>query len=97
MKPYLLLFTPAWGAREEVQKYLDQLPEVTYWISPFLQGIVVISTLSAHDLAKKLEAQFGVLYFFIVTEVASTTVQGRLPDSVWHAINYPWSPRLPPK
>jgi hypothetical protein len=97
MKAYLLLFTPAWGLRDDVQKYLDQLPEVTFWISPFLQGIVMISSSSANALAKKLEAQFGTQYFFIVTEVPPDNSQGRLPDVVWHALNNPLSPRKPRK
>ena len=90
MKPYLIVFTASFASREQVTNYLNTLPEVRYWYACLPLAVFCVSSLSAHDLAKKMERHFGHSKGrrFLVTEVTPNK-QGRLPAKAWELMNDP--------
>lgn len=96
MKSLVVIFSPTYTTSTEMQGVLDGISEVTYWYRPFPQAILCTSTLTAHELAKRIEGVLGVhgKTRFVVFEVQGQKAQGRLPKKGWHLINTPDSPRL---
>jgi hypothetical protein len=90
-KVYLVAFNTALATREAVTRYLDSQAEIHNWKAQLPFGVFVSTTLTAHDLAARLEQKFGVRNAtrFIVTYVDPMQCQGRLGQSVWDIINDP--------
>src|SRR5438046_2825137 len=97
--PLLLTFGESLGTRQAVTDILDEIPEVTYWFAPFPHGLLLTSTLSAHELARRIEKLIPAAVYgkWIITPVDPDEAQGRLPKKGWHLIHNPESPRLPRK
>jgi hypothetical protein len=91
VRAYLIVFNPSFAAREAITNFFDSImQQVTHWIYCLPGSIFFTSTLSANELAAKLETTFGTKSgaFYIVTEVP-TDSQGRLPQAVWNLVNLP--------
>ena len=91
---YLIVFDDDLGSRNDVQKLLDNIPEVTYWYSCMPNVIFLTSTVNAQTLADKVHERFGRGRGkrFLVTEVHQDR-QGWLPKKVWHMFKHPDNPR----
>jgi hypothetical protein len=89
MKGYVLLFSQSLATREELQAFLDHQPENGYWYSPLRNCIFFTSTLSALELRKRIDANFGVAnHFFLILE-PSRNADGRLPWEAWNVLFLP--------
>ena len=90
MKVYLVISSVKFAARPRLQRFLDEHPRVAYWYACLPNAVFAVTDLSAHDLAKALEATFGVGpgHRFLVTEVSSNR-QGRLPKDLWDILRDP--------
>ena len=85
MKPYLFTYSqlcPEWHA----QGILNETNAVTTWLQPFPNAAIIISNLSARDLAAVLRARLGETWF-LITELDSRVVDGLLPSNLWEFIN----------
>ena len=91
---YLIVFNDALGSRDDVQNFLDTIPEVTYWYSCMPNCVFFTSTLAAQSIADKLISRFGEKGSnrFLVIEVHKDR-QGWLPEKAWHLFRNPESPR----
>lgn len=96
--PYLLVFEPAFATRQDVQDFLDTLPEVSFWHSCLPNCVFLTARISAGELAKRLESKFDITQNqkFLVVEV-HTDRQGRLTPQAWRVFNNPSDPRIPSK
>ena len=94
MWAYLFVFNDALGTREEIQDFLDDIPEVSYWYSCFPNCVFFTSSLSAIGLAKKVHEKFGESrgHTFLITEVHKDR-QGWLPSKAWRLFGHPHNPR----
>ena len=92
---YLLVFNAEVGSRAEVQEFLDNIPEVTYWYGCMPHCVFLTSTLPASEIAQKVGLEFGKEsgQRFLVVEVHDDR-QGWLPKEVWHVLGNPENPRL---
>jgi hypothetical protein len=90
MKVYLINSSPKFAARSRLQRFLDEHPRVSYWYACLPNAVFAVTDLSAHDLAKALERQFGVGpgHRFLVSEVSGNR-QGRLPKDLWDILRDP--------
>ena len=91
---YLIVFSDKLGTRDDVQNFLDSLPEVIYWYSCIPMCVFFTSTLPAQSLAEKVMEQFGssLGQRFLITEVHHDR-QGWLPKQAWHLFQNPGNPR----
>ena len=56
---YLITFNDKIGTREQVQAFLDTVPEVSFWYGCMPHCVFFTSTLPANDIAQKVSARFG--------------------------------------
>ena len=93
---YIILFNDELGARQAVQEFLDNEPEVTYWFGCLPNSVFFTSTLTAGDIAKKVRSTFGTDsgQRFLVVEVHLDR-EGWLPRKAWHMFRNPKDPILP--
>ena len=89
---YLIVFSEALGSRKQVQKFLDDQSEVSYWYSCLPNCVFFTSSLGASDLAGRVRSHFHNDGRFLITEVHEDR-QGWLPKAVWHLIRHPKDPR----
>lgn len=96
MKAFLIAFNSRFATREQVQDYLNSEEDVSYWYACLPHCVFCTSSLSAQDLAKRIESHVGSLNGkrFIVLEVGVDR-QGRLPKKAWHMFRHPDNPHLP--
>ena len=92
---YLIVFNDALGSRDDVQDFLDTVPEVTYWYSCMPNCVFFTSTFTAGNIADKVLEKFGKGsgQRFLVVEVHKDR-QGWLPKKVWHIFQNPEAPRM---
>ena len=92
---YILVFNSAVGTREQVLKFIDTIPEITYWYACLPNCVFLTSTLSAKGISRRIKDKFGSEgeQQFFVTEVHEDR-QGWLPKAVWHMFREPNDPRL---
>lgn len=97
--PYIFTFNETLGTRQVVLDALDRIPEVTYWYATFPFGVLLTSTLSAFELAERIERLIpsASRAMWIIAAIDPHRVQGRLYPAGWHLINHPENPRMPPK
>lgn len=90
MKAYAIITSPRFASRPALQTFLDRHPRVAYWYACFPGVVFAFTEMTAHDLAKELEARFGTGAGrrFLVTEV-SPNRQGRLPKDLWDRLRNP--------
>jgi len=98
MKAYLILASPKFVNREQIQALLDQTEEVSWWYACLPNTVFCTSSLSADGLAELIEGAFGDAKSnrFMVMQCHSNS-QGRLPPQAWHLMENPDNPRLPDK
>lgn len=93
---YIILFNDELGTRKAVQDFLDNEPQVTYWLSCMPNCVFFTSSLTADQMAKKVRSKFGTGngQRFLVVE-AHKDRQGWLPKKAWHMFRNPEDPILP--
>lgn len=92
---YLMMFSDSLGTRKEVQDFLNEIPEVTYWYSCVPHCVFFSSTLTAGNIAEKVHERFGKgSGFFLIMDANNNDRQGWLPKKVWHLFKNPEDPRL---
>lgn len=79
-------------SRNDLQDFLNEQTEVTYWYSCLPNCVFLTSTLSASALGDRVHERFPEPRFLIV-EVHNDR-QGWLPEAAWHLFQNPASPRL---
>lgn len=91
---YLIAFNEKLGTRTEVQEFLDDVPEVTYWYGCMPNCVFFTSTLAAGSIAKLVKSRFGTDagQRFLVAEVHDDR-EGWLPKKAWHIFRNPEKPR----
>jgi len=95
MNALLIITSDAFATRQQIQDHLNTVKEITYWYSCLPHCIFCTSMLTAAQLAKQLEEQFGHSKGrrFLVMR-ANADRQGRLPAEAWHLLNNPDSPKM---
>ena len=90
MKAYAVISSGRFASRPALQAFLNQHERVAYWYACLPSCVFAFTDMSAHDLAKDLEARFGLGpgRRFLVTEL-STNRQGRLPRELWEMLRDP--------
>lgn len=93
-KPYLVMFDDATTTRGAVTKFLDGVPQVTYWYATFSASVFLTSSLTAEELyekaAESLGAELRIAFFVLDTKNS----QGLMTKQLWHLINNPDNPRF---
>jgi hypothetical protein len=97
--PFIFVFNEKLGTRDEVQSVLDKIPEVTYWYACFPNTIFLTSTVSAFELARRVNALIpgAAQARWVIAAIDAKNSQGRLPPKVWHLMTDPETPRMPKK
>lgn len=90
MKPFLLIFNPHEGSRQEILDYLDTRPEVLNWHAFMSASIFIISEKSVHELNTEIRTRFPTRSLFI-TELPAGLNTGWLTSAAWKFINNPKS------
>lgn len=90
MKAYSVVFNGRFASRAALQAFLDQRSEIPYWYSCLPNCTFVFTDLSAHEVAKLLDDEFGTGkgMLFLVSEVGRNR-QGRLPRKLWEVLRNP--------
>jgi len=94
MNTLLILTSDAFATRQQIQDYLNTLPEVEYWYACLPHCVFCTSTLTPARLSKKLEQHFGHTKgrrFLVMC--MHPDCQGRLPAEAWHLMSHPENPR----
>lgn len=93
-KSFLIVFNSTFATGVQVTNFLDKIDPNGDWHRPFDHCVFFTSNLSAGDLAKKFETQFGLGSgkLFMVTEIGASK-QGRLTDRGWRVLNNPYNTR----
>lgn len=92
MKAYVIILGGGFALRKPVQDFLSQLEEVGFWYACFSRCIFATSSLTASELAKRLDQQFPGRRFLVME--AHSNRQGRLPKQAWHLLRNPGNPKL---
>jgi hypothetical protein len=94
MNALLIATSNPFATRQQIQEYLNTVPEITYWYACLPQCIFCTSSLTAAELAKRLETHFGHAKGrrFLVVRVTKDC-QGRLPTQAWQMFADPDNPR----
>lgn len=92
---YLIVFNDALGSRQDVQDFLDTIPEITHWYSCMPNCVFFTSTLAAKSIADEILSKFGKGggQRFLVVE-AHKDRQGWLSKEAWHLFTNPEAPRI---
>ena len=87
-KTYILVYDDKVGSRESVKSFLNKQPEIKSWRFDLPNTFYLISDLSAHDLATRLQklTQRQEGKRFIIAHL-SDDIQGWLPRDTWDFIN----------
>ena len=84
MKTFILSYSTQ--ARDNVVKWADESPLVSYWRTELPFSIFLVSDSSAFDLAKSFEKGLGDIARYVISEIGDG-VQGRLTEESWKVIN----------
>lgn len=93
-RAYIVAFTASYAERQQVQDFLDTVPEVTFWYASLPYCVFVTSTLTANELSSRFNARFGTARGNYIIMEASANRQGWMPEAVWHLLSNPDAPRL---
>ena len=93
MRPYLIILGATFPMRKPVQDFLSQLEGVGYWYACLPRCIFATSSLTASELAERLDERFPGSRFLVIEAHANR--QGRLPKQAWHLLRNPDNPKLP--
>lgn len=94
-KSYVVMFTPSFAERQQVQDFLDTVPEVTYWYACLPYCVFFTARLDAEELAKRFMAKFGTARGSFIVMEANANRQGWMPHAAWHLLGNPEAPRVP--
>ena len=85
-KSYLFIFSDRVGTRAEVQKVIDNMPEVITWRFE-LNSFFLVSESSATELSKSFKEETNhESGKFLITQITGNK-QGWLSSRAWHVIN----------
>ena len=85
-RAYLLIYSGGVGTRQEVQDYIDDLPEILNWRYDIPHAFYLISESDADKITERILEFTGGDGRFLITEVAENS-QGWLPRGAWRFIN----------
>jgi len=84
-KSYLFIYSNKVGSNEEIKGCLNRMSTVTDWRTEISNVFFVVSTYSAHDIAKEFEGIRGSSGRFVFVEY-NTNAQGRLTSEAWYLL-----------
>ena len=90
MKAYLLAFNDFMGTQQSVLAFLDTRKEILHWCSILPHSIIIVSELTAFQLADIFRNQFPGRHF-LISEIQGVSSDGWLPAWVWDFVNQPKS------
>ena len=89
---YLIVFSKTLGSRKEVQDFLEEQSEVSYWYSCLPNCVFFTSSLVAEELADRVRGHFDNDGRYLITEVHEDR-EGWLPKAAWRLFRHPKDPR----
>ena len=87
MKPYLFTFS-ATCLLTEVHAILNATDAIHNWVSPFPHSAILVSNLDTRELSAIFRRQLNGAWF-VVAQIDSQSVDGRLPGDYWQFVNIP--------
>jgi hypothetical protein len=95
-----VVFSPKLGSLDTVQKFIDEMPEVSFWYRCLPNSFFLTTTLTANEFDQRFEKglwkkETDASYF--ITQVQQTSCNGRLPSQAWYMMAHPDNPREPSK
>ena len=83
-RAYLFIYNDDVGTREQIRKFLDELPEVLNWRYDIPHVFYIVSCCSAQELAERIRGFSEGR--FLIAEVTKNK-QGLLPRRTWNLLN----------
>jgi hypothetical protein len=95
MKPFVLIFSENLATVTEIQKYLDDFPEVGFWFRCFPNAIFLASSIDANQLGHRISDRFfRDKGRFFISEIHEEEAWGILPMQAWKLIMDPENPHV---
>ena len=88
-RAYLFSYKPLMWRDGAIKQIVNSTPEIGYWMHFLPNAYILISNLSATDLAARLRQQLNDSEWFIVTRLDPQATDGWLPQEAWDRINNP--------